>query len=535
MANMTTLRFKVLVELSGITAHARTIATAQIALGSSCCDLEEAPVELVGRHKRSLVVAAWCIHPDLIPHEKLMLIPEPPENFAGGNLFLRPHEIIHSKKDGLWYLVTCKLVEYQDWTDESSDESSEDDDYPGFRQRHRRHPWPSTHRFGSDGPGGAVALGPGWGTTFVAFPPANGGGPVAAMATGVPWLASSLRCPLRFIGSSFPKAYRSQVGAVEQPLDRPAPARAAPGPTDDFDVLASMECQREDVRSPTQDPMCEEACRGRDLKLPASTSVQGLQDNAAAAGMGTPPQCRCSPPMLVADSPAVNVGPSRTNGSVQEAPQVQEASPETRPAGDDGPTIGGLAQEQGDEMDRENSPHILDPCVAEPVAPQLESVRFDVAPVALASSPAHTAYVTTTRGTRPALPLHLEDDISTPVKANVTAFASNIFRPVTPGALQQTPPRRRARTPVTAALSVRRSERLAMKSRHRASKPAVQAQNVLMKKLGITTSKQGVDAAAFQRYLEVFTATATVSQCEAMDELLPEGPSFLAAMSEVEP
>jgi len=64
---------------------------------------------------------------------------------------------------------------------------------------------------------------------------------------------------------------------------------------------------------------------------------------------------------------------------------------------------------------------------------------------------------------------------------------------------------------------------LAKKSRHRATKPAQQAQNVLMKRLGLTSTSLPPDASSFQRYTAMFSSTMTASQCEAMDALLPTG------------
>lgn len=93
-------------------------------------------------------------------------------------LFLKPHELIHSKHDGLWYRVTIRIVEVQDWnvSNDSSDDdtlpdnydSTEDEDYPVFTQQSRKHLWPKRMRFidetGSSG--GGPVLGPGWGLPF---------------------------------------------------------------------------------------------------------------------------------------------------------------------------------------------------------------------------------------------------------------------------------------------------------------------------------------------------------------------------------
>lgn len=98
------------------------------------------------------------------------------------------------------------------------------------------------------------------------------------------------------------------------------------------------------------------------------------------------------------------------------------------------------------------------------------------------------------------------------------------------------PPRRQARTPTPKKSSaLKGSERLAKKSRQRASNPVLQAQNVLMKKLGVSSSNGQPDAAAYSRFQEIFVGTLSLSQCKAMDTLLPEaGPYFLAMLVETE-
>ena len=120
-----------LIEFRGIPAHARNISTARIILDTSCSDLVEAPPDLVGDDKKTFFVCAWCIHPDLVPQEKVIFIQEPPEQYVESGLLLRPHEIIHSKHDGLWYRVDIRIVEVQDWNwpSDSSDDGTPLDNF----------------------------------------------------------------------------------------------------------------------------------------------------------------------------------------------------------------------------------------------------------------------------------------------------------------------------------------------------------------------------------------------------------------------
>lgn len=77
----------------GIPSHARSAEVAQYLLGSSGVKVVLANPEAVHDpdDERELFVATWCAHPDLIPDEKILAIPEPEEEHDGGSpLFLRP-------------------------------------------------------------------------------------------------------------------------------------------------------------------------------------------------------------------------------------------------------------------------------------------------------------------------------------------------------------------------------------------------------------------------------------------------------------
>jgi len=81
------------------------------------------------------------------------------------------------------------------------------------------------------------------------------------------------------------------------------------------------------------------------------------------------------------------------------------------------------------------------------------------------------------------------------------------------------------------SVSVRRSKRLAEKSHRRTTKPELQAQNVMLKKLGLTSVECPPDASAFQRYTATFASPLSRSQCEALDTLLPAGPPHAGAVA----
>jgi len=107
--------------------------------------------------------------------------------------------------------------------------------------------------------------------------------------------------------------------------------------------------------------------------------------------------------------------------------------------------------------------------------------------------------ITIARGTKETLPLHLFSEACSPVKQTLANFAQTVCRGVKPPMLLASPPRRTSR-PQPQAVTIRRSERLAKKSRHRATKPVVQVQNVMMKKLGLTSDSRPPDASAIHGY-----------------------------------
>jgi hypothetical protein len=153
----------------------------------------------------------------------------------------------------------------------------------------------------------------------------------------------------------------------------------------------------------------------------------------------------------------------------------------------------------------------------------LESVRFEIDSIdQVARSPDSRRNVTVSRGSQEAPPLLLSPDVSSPIKKVVSDFAADVCRAASPAVLASTPPRRRARTPQLPA-TIRRSERLAKKSRHRATKPVLQAQNVMMRRLGLTSACHPPDTSSFQQFTDTFYSTLSSSQCEALDALLPSG------------
>lgn len=123
-------------------------------------------------------VSSWCAHPDLVPDEVIMVVPEPEREQDGGlPLYLRPHEITHDDVPALRYLVRIRLIEFQDW--HTPPLSSSNDDFHVFEEDDSDDSNHNRHHPGFGGGGGGSRsrtsrfagqeeprLGPGYGASF---------------------------------------------------------------------------------------------------------------------------------------------------------------------------------------------------------------------------------------------------------------------------------------------------------------------------------------------------------------------------------
>lgn len=94
--------FRVVVALSRVPLHARSLEVAQTVLGPSCAELafsdfRDRPIE----DDREFFVSAWCWHPDYIQEQQVIYIPEPHI----------PGVLVEDHLPGLWYLVRVRLVD----------------------------------------------------------------------------------------------------------------------------------------------------------------------------------------------------------------------------------------------------------------------------------------------------------------------------------------------------------------------------------------------------------------------------------------
>jgi hypothetical protein len=270
-------RYRCLVGMKGLPSHARSTEVVQCILGSAGAKAEIANPDAVADpdDERELFVATWCAHPDLIPDEIIMAVPEPEEVHDGGSpLYLRPHEIIHDEVPALRYLVRLRIIEYQDWhtpppsSDEEMDFGDDDSDsgdsnfngyYPGFREGgsgggRRR---PRTTRFGrSDEP----RLGP-------------GSGPACRPRDSrLSIVVGKWECPV----ASFRGALHFPGNTAED--DAHFPRIAAQGGLQ-FDSVCPRQCSPSPVKTRAWDPMLVEACLSTPQRASSAGDVQAEKNS----------------------------------------------------------------------------------------------------------------------------------------------------------------------------------------------------------------------------------------------------------------
>lgn len=107
MASRGSLRYSVLVGMTQIPLHARSATTAQIILSPSCAEVNIVrPERVPDDDDWEFFILAWCLHPQFIPDEKIIFIPEPQ--------IPNPVEGALEELPGLCYLVRIRLVAFQD-------------------------------------------------------------------------------------------------------------------------------------------------------------------------------------------------------------------------------------------------------------------------------------------------------------------------------------------------------------------------------------------------------------------------------------
>lgn len=93
MASASFFRYRVLVGMTRVPLHARSLSVAQRILGRACARIELAPPESIPEDDdREFFVAAWCMDPSFVPEEEIIFIPEPVGHIPGDALYLQADE-----------------------------------------------------------------------------------------------------------------------------------------------------------------------------------------------------------------------------------------------------------------------------------------------------------------------------------------------------------------------------------------------------------------------------------------------------------
>ncbi|CAL5033832.1 unnamed protein product [Urochloa decumbens] len=566
--------FKVLLDMKGIPGHLWELDVAQRIVGSSCLIIQAAPDVESRRNMRTFTVAAWAAHPDLIPEEVVVIVPEKEAPFSPGNLFLRPEELIHSSKSTLRYRVSIEVREVQDWH-ERSESSSEDrggrgrsdeddsdhDDFPRAGNDGRSSKaWPRRHRFSpGNGPGGSTwptaagcdsALG-WWGHAVAgnteqtrpakktrsavarslrrAAPPPRRGQPPRRVWRPRSKLQSGKEKDQekqkQSVGPSAVMA--AQVTSPAEPsLAAAVSPSASPEASDTVGTkgspvwpLGSMEAQVELVEEDMLPSRHEDSLERWDpMRQEFLACMQ--PDRVVPAG-------RVFGRILSVVGPRRSLGPSFESVTFPVAMPVVWEGPAT--ACSTGMVevdhVTGPAELAQDKCGQDNGEHAVPPSVlahgeqaVEPARPADgvgSPVRVEPVPNDCQSwSPTTTRFVTTSRGGLP-----VANDNAPLSDAD---FADLCTRPLPETVILTSPPRRRPRRTLQESLLPRRSSRIAKKTRGRLSNPVVAAQNVLMRKLGILQPEAEPDVNAVQQYTDLLSNGMSVSDAEAIDTIFPE-------------
>lgn len=140
MAVAAPMKFRVLITIRSIRAHVWLQSTTEKILQSSYEILALSPDTRDRVDFTRFELVAWCVHPSLIPKEKILVVPEEDEPFveSAPPLFLKQKDLIHTKRHTLRYRVIVFIHEVQDMRPRSPPSSSDgspdsdDDDYPGY-------------------------------------------------------------------------------------------------------------------------------------------------------------------------------------------------------------------------------------------------------------------------------------------------------------------------------------------------------------------------------------------------------------------
>jgi hypothetical protein len=157
MASVESLRYQVTVVVCHLPAHVWNLTIVQHVLSPTCSRLKPTSETVAKVDLCCFMVVAWCIHPNLIPREKIIFVSELPVSVDGSPpMFVRPEDVIHHSHLMLRYQVLIDVLEVTDWHVplDSSDGGLNSDDRNSWL-----HPWPKCTCFSDGLPPSGVAGG----------------------------------------------------------------------------------------------------------------------------------------------------------------------------------------------------------------------------------------------------------------------------------------------------------------------------------------------------------------------------------------
>ncbi|CAL5013433.1 unnamed protein product [Urochloa decumbens] len=519
-----------------------------------------APDVVARRNMRAFTVAAWTVHPDLIPEEVVVIVPEKEAPFSPGNLFLRPEELIHSSKGTLHYRVSIEIREVQDWNSRSEsssdgggdhgrndeDDDSSQDGFPGMGNDGRSSkPWLRRQRFspGND-PGGCT------------WPTARG------CDSALGWWGHAAAPSGQMRQEKRRRPVRSVRQQCQGPLPRDKPPRRVWKPRSNSNGNETNTLQKEkesswggwqverpeQVTSPVEPGL---AAIVSPSALPEASDPRGAtvavtkplgwveahsgsfeedwtlmhQEQAVVSPARWDPMRQESWVGQVKDTTEIPVGrafgrilsavgPRRSLGPSLESVTFPTHMPMGLEVELDANTRTAL-----EAQETVLSTHVHSPLMAVQLPPSTrgEQERSETGAAGeedLTRSPPSTRFVTTSCGSPP------PGNNSTPLSA--LEFAALCSQPLPEAVILSFPPRRKPKRKTDDCLLPRRSSRIAKKTRGRVSNPVAAAQNVLMRKLGILKPDAEPDAVAVQQYADLLCNGISPSDSEAIDTLFPE-------------
>ncbi|CAL5019855.1 unnamed protein product [Urochloa decumbens] len=509
-ATASQMDFRLRIRITGVPAHLWTRSTAQDILGSSCGVISLAPETESKASLREYLVSVGCVHPDLVPNEKIMVAPLP-----STNLDVLPC---------LHYKAFIDILEVTDLRSPGGPPA------PGGSGGHP--PPPGT----ASGSGRGSCTGPGSGGGSARGTGPSGDGPQGAGPSG----GAPAPSHLPTVGLGRPLPWRD---AFATPVLPPAPVQRpgtyplwglqgihlpASTPTDCVQRLGFLSASAAPflpsaatvipvVATSSSTPYCSSATAVRRARctlagVPMEPDFTREEDVLLSRGP--------DPMLLEASIGRARSTPCRRSGVVPIHRVFQRLADSLAPLPQHGRADADLTFVPVRFSDVGIPAGALSPRTqSSPVAASIAGLHRRVEEPTTVADPrspppapgplvADHAFVTTTRGS-PA-PGSLD--------GLVAEFCASVTREMEPPVLSAKPRVRRAKIPAPGTV-LRRSSRIAALSHNRGTKPVTVAQNIIMRRLGLVQQNQAPDTTSFLEYTRLFADGLSDEHCLAIREL----------------